>query len=86
MTYTVEFSTSARKDYLSLPSAECDRVTSVIDRLESDPRPIGVRKMRGHDKAWRLRVGNYRILYEVDDAAKAIVVFRIRHRREVYRT
>jgi mRNA interferase RelE/StbE len=55
-----------------------------VERLASVPRPPGCKKLKGGDKQWRIRVGNYRIVYEVDDVAKTVDVTRIAHRREVY--
>jgi mRNA interferase RelE/StbE len=53
--------------------------------LETDPRPIGAAKLSGQRNRWRVRVGDYRILYEVDDALQQVLVVRIAHRRDVYR-
>ena len=61
------------------------RIISRIKTLAENPRPPGSRKIAGSTTDWRLRVGDYRIIYEIDDAEKAIRVFRIRHRREAYR-
>jgi len=77
-----------------LPSAErdCDRLDQVIYRrcrkgmleLESDPRPHGSQKLTGED-GYRIRVGDYRILYRIDDPTKKVYIYRVKHRREVYR-
>ena len=53
--------------------------------LISNPRPPGVIKLRGAENEWRIRVGDYRIIYEIDDDKRLIAILRIRHRREVYR-
>ncbi len=50
-----------------------------------NPRPTGCKKLVGGDKQWRLRIGEYRVVYEIDDQAKTVDVTRITHRREVYR-
>ena len=55
-----------------------------MEKFEENPRPMGVKKLSGQD-AYRIRVGDYRILYEIDDTAKTVLVFAVRHRREVYR-
>jgi len=60
-----------------------DRVSAVLDRLEEEPRPPGAVKIG--TRAWRLRVGEQRLLYEVDDSARTVTVFRVRHRGDVYR-
>jgi mRNA interferase RelE/StbE len=61
-----------------------DRVRDAIDSLADDPRPRGVAKLAGRDD-YRIRVGDYRIVYAVDDEERLIIVARIAHRREVYR-
>lgn len=83
--YEVEFLTSAAKEFRSLEAQIKRRVSAAIDSLQENPRPRGVRKLRGHESLYRIRVGSYRVVYEIDDEAELIVVTRIRHRRDVYR-
>ena len=61
------------------------RIQFVTNNLASNPRPRGVLKMEGHRDYYRLRVGQYRVIYEIDDSARAVRINRIKHRREVYR-
>ncbi|MGH3065388.1 MAG: type II toxin-antitoxin system RelE family toxin, partial [Gaiellaceae bacterium] len=61
-----------------------DRVRLAIDGLAGNPRPVGCSKLAGRDD-YRIRVGNYRVVYAVDDAERLVIVARIDHRREVYR-
>ena len=61
-----------------------DRIRSVIDGLAMDPRPTGVVKLAGRDD-YRIRVGDYRVVYAVDDDERMVLVARVAHRREVYR-
>ena len=84
-TYEVQFATSAAKEFRSLSPQLKRRVSSAIDALAQDPRPPGVRKLVGHERLYRIRVGQYRVVYEIDDEGRFIRVTRIRHRREVYR-
>jgi len=60
------------------------RILPRIERLASIPRPPRCKKLKGGDKEWRIRVGDYRIVYEIDDKARTIDVTRIAHRREAY--
>jgi mRNA interferase RelE/StbE len=83
--YEVEFLTSAAKEFRSLEDRIKRRVAVAIDALRENPRPRGVRKLRGHERLYRIRVGSYQVVYEIDDQAGLIRVTRIRHRREVYR-
>ncbi len=84
MTYTVELETRARREYQGLPILAREQVTDAIDDLEVNPRPPGCKKLVGED-GYRIRTGDYRILYAVDDRSRIVRVYRIGHRREVYR-
>lgn len=58
---------------------------AAIESLESDPRPVGCKKLVGSDHTYRLRIGDYRVVYEIQDDILVILVVRIRHRGDVYR-
>ena len=60
-------------------------MVAVLQELADSPRPKGVKKLVGQENEWRIRVGDYRVLYEVDDATRIVKIFRIAHRREAYR-
>jgi len=83
--YTVEFSTAARRQFRKLPRNVQTIIQPEIDALADEPRPHGVEKMSGEKNAYRVRVGDYRIIYEIHDAVLIVVVVRVGHRREVYR-
>lgn len=83
--YSALLRPAAQRDLDRLSHSVAQRVVAALLKLEQDPRPRGSKKLSGRENEWRLRVGAYRILYEVDDEAKVVRVFRIRHRREVYR-
>ena len=61
------------------------RVITAIQALATNPRPSGCRKLAGSQHDWRIRVGDYRVIYEIGDAIRIVRVNRVRHRREVYR-
>jgi len=82
--YRVLLTTSAERELHRLPSKIVARIVPRLEGLASAPRPSGCKKLRGGDKEWRIRVGDYRIVYVVDDRARTIDVTRIAHRREVY--
>jgi len=84
MNYTVRLKRSAEKELEDLPDHVHDRIAERLLALEQNPRPRGVRKLRGRAEEYRLRVGDYRVLYVVDDAAQVVEVIAIRHRREAY--
>jgi mRNA interferase RelE/StbE len=82
--YTVEVKPSARKELEALPDNVLARAVSRIDSLARTPRPPGCKKLKGYKDQWRVRVGDWRVLYIIDDAEKLISVTRIAHRREAY--
>ena len=82
--HRVEVATRARRDLERLAPALVERLGRALIALADDPRPRSSEKLVGAD-AYRVRVGDYRIIYEIDDNARVVIVSRIRHRREVYR-
>jgi mRNA interferase RelE/StbE len=85
MPYTVIIENKAQKDFLKLVMPHSGAEKKHINELEKDPRPSGVKKLAGTNDAYRVRAGDYRILYTIDDRQKIVTIYRIRHRREVYR-
>jgi mRNA interferase RelE/StbE len=83
--YTLLIKSSAERDLRRLPRAVFQRVNTKILALRDDPRPSGVIKLSGTLEGWRVRVGDYRILYQIDDNMQMITIVRVRHRREIYR-
>ena len=84
MTYTVEIKRSAEKDMDRLPENIHKRISEKILALETNPRPPGIRKLQGGE-GYRLRIGDYRVLYTVDDQTRHVFVYSVAHRREAYR-
>jgi mRNA interferase RelE/StbE len=76
---------SAQRDLKKLPVEHFHRIVAGIRDLARDPRPPGSRKITGAEHDWRIRLGDYRVIYEIDEKAKAVRVMIIRHRREAYR-
>jgi len=83
--YRIEFSHRAAKAYRVLPEDMRRRIEPKIDALAENPRPHGARKIEGQETAFRVRVGDYRIVYEVHDRVLIVMVMIVGHRREVYR-
>lgn len=83
--YRVELKRSAAKELRSLPATIISRIDEAITALGSDPRPPGAKKLVGEENLYRIRVGDYRIVYLVRDDVLVVLVIRIAHRREVYR-
>lgn len=86
MAYTVLLRPAAERDSQKLPATIRSRVVTTLFALEQNPRPQGVVKLAGSPDRWRIRVGDYRILFEIDDPAQTVLVLRIAHRRDVYRS
>lgn len=85
MSYQIQFTSAARRQLISLPRQLVARVDSAIQRLAEDPRPNGAEKLKGGQNLYRIRVGDYRVVYTIEDARLLIVVIRIGNRRDVYR-
>ena len=84
MSYRVSILRRAQKELADLPSGAYTRVRDRIRQLADDPRPAGATKLIGRP-AWRLRVGDYRIVYEIRDDTQDVVIVHVGHRRDVYR-
>jgi len=82
--YRVALTSSAEKELHRLPNNVIARILPRLEQLVSDPRPPGCKKLKGGDNEWRIRIGDYRIVYVIDDTARTVDVTRIAHRREVY--
>ncbi len=83
--YEVYLEQRAQRDLKKLSAEDFDRAIRRIKALAKDPRRAGCRKISGSKNDWRIRVGDYRVIYEIDNRAKAIRVMLVRHRRDVYR-
>jgi mRNA interferase RelE/StbE len=82
--YEVYLEHRAEKDFKQLTPQVFNRIIVKIKSLAYNPRPKGCHKMVGSKDDWRIRIGNYRVIYEVDDKSKAIRVMFVKHRREAY--
>ncbi len=82
--YQLEISRTAHRQIIALPPSTQERINRVISLLSENPRHPGSKKLTGRE-GYRIRVGDYRILYQIDDASKMVMVFRVRARGDVYR-
>ncbi len=85
MIYTVKIKSTALKELDRLPANIIERVTDAVNTLSLEQRPRGCIKLVGETNLWRIRIGEYRIIYEIDDFQKLIRVRRILHRKEAYK-
>jgi len=82
--YKIELCRQAVKDFKDIPSDYAGLISKHIDLLEQIPRPTDSKKLKGN-AGYSLRVGTYRVLYDIDDKIQIVTIYRIRHRREAYR-
>ncbi len=82
--YSILFKESVRKDFDSIPSKDLMRIMERIGMLAENPRPVGSEKLSGQER-YRIRQGNYRIIYSIQDNELTVWVVKVAHRREVYR-
>ncbi len=83
--HAVELSHRATKEFLALPLEMRKRIAPRLDGLGDDPRPAAAVKLEGAKDAYRIRVGDYRVVYQIFEEQRQVVVARIGHRRDVYR-
>lgn len=84
MTYRVEVAAAAVRQLRKLDRAAQRRVQAAIELLAAEPRPGGAKKLVGGNGEWRVRTGDYRIVYEVHDTVLLVLVIAVGHRREIY--
>jgi mRNA interferase RelE/StbE len=82
--YAIDIKPSARRELENLSDRLIARLVPKIEGLAANPKPSGCRKLRGYKDLWRIRVGDYRVVYIIDDDTKMVSVTRIAHRRDVY--
>ena len=85
MPYTVQLAPAAKRQLRKLDRSIQERVVRRLEKLEKDPRPPGVEKMEGDESTYRIRMGEYRIVYEIRDKVLVVLVLKVGHRREIYR-
>ncbi len=85
MSYAVFILRRAQRELRSVPTAAYERVREAVEDLGDDARPSGCRRLTGRE-GWRIRVGDYRVIYEIDDAERTVTVLHVGHRRDVYRS
>ena len=86
MSYSIVLDSRVAKDLAKHEPGVLKRIDAAIRRLGSNPRPAGSKKLQGRiSEAWRVRVGNYRILYHIRDERREVIIYKIGHRSEVYR-
>ncbi len=85
MTYQIELSKRANRQLSKLDPDSQSLIVAAIDDLAHEPRPFGVKKLKGEESVYRIRARDYRILYDIQDDELIVLVVKIGHRRDVYR-
>jgi mRNA interferase RelE/StbE len=83
--HDVRFAPSALKELENLPNSVVARIRAVVGELAREPRPRGCKKLQGEEDTYRIRVGDYRVIYEVHDDQVIVLIIRVRHRKDAYR-
>ncbi len=84
--YKIELMPSVHKDFRTIQKAVAERIWEIIESLAEEPLPMGAIKLKDSENLYRVRLGNYRIIYSVDHTARQVLIHYIRHRQEAYRT
>lgn len=82
--YSVRFVRSARKELEALPDTAINRIFPRIEALANNPRPAGCKKLRGARDLWRIRIGNYRVIYQIEDAILLVEIRALGDRKDIY--
>lgn len=85
MAYRIEFASNADKQFRALGKSTQLRLARRINLLANEPRPQGIKKLTGEEDLYRIRVGDYRIVYQIQDKKLLVLIVRVGHRSEVYR-
>jgi mRNA interferase RelE/StbE len=85
VSYRVEFARAAEKDLRRIDAQRVPKIVAAVEALASNPLPEGCKKLAGSERTYRIRVGDYRVLYEIEQGVLVVLVIRIRHRKDVYR-
>jgi mRNA interferase RelE/StbE len=83
--FNLQWRTSTKKDLRKIPREMVSRIVAEVEKLADDPLPLGSEKLTGSERTYRIRVGDYRVVYELLRDAKIVEIQRVRHRKDVYR-
>ena len=85
MSYTIQYKRSATDELLALPAVQARKILFSINNLAEEPRPYGSIKLKGSINAYRIRIGNYRVIYNIADKIVTVTIVKIGHRKQIYR-
>jgi mRNA interferase RelE/StbE len=84
MAYTLEISKTFEKELLNLPEKVVERILVAVRNLAENPRPSGCKKLKGSKTDYRIRIGDYRVIYEIHDGKLVVLVLNVGHRKDIY--
>jgi mRNA interferase RelE/StbE len=84
MSFSIRLARSAAKELQRLPAQVVERIQEAIAQLAENPRPTGCKKLKGYENTWRIRIGDYRVLYEIHEEIVLILIVQISHRKDAY--
>lgn len=84
MAYTLEISKTFEKELLNLPKKVVEKILIAVKALAENPRPSGCKKLKGSKTDYRIRIGDYRVIYEIRDGKLVVLVLNVGHRKDVY--
>lgn len=82
--YRILITKTASKELENLPTQVVNRIIPAIKNLGEDPRPSGAKKLKGGQDTWRIRIGDYRVVYAIDDAIRIVDIRKVGHRKDIY--
>ena len=83
--YSLLIENSTKKDFDNINQSDLKRIAVKINELKDDPRPSGTIKLKGSSNDWRIIIGDYRVVYEIDDDLETVIIYRIKHRKDAYK-
>lgn len=84
--YELSFKKSVKKDLRKIPESVIRLLKVRIEKLEKEPRPLTAKDLRGYQDYYRIRIGNYRVVYHINEEAKVVTIYKIGHRKDIYRS
>jgi mRNA interferase RelE/StbE len=82
--YKVIVSKTASKELLDLPAQAVNRIIPALQKLGEEPHPAGCKKLKGREDTWRIRIGDYRVIYTIDDVVRIVDIRSVGHRKDIY--
>lgn len=83
--YTIQIRKKALKEIKLIPTPNKEKIIKAINELSNNPRPVGCKKLKGDEELYRIRIGDYRVIYNIEDKIKIVEITRAGHRKDIYK-